>query len=140
MTSHTIMPKTSRAPKWLVDFPTGWIVEHRKNRVTARSPRGAEMEFITFVPATSGTDAATWIKTAAQVDRQKGRAVVPAKFGDFRGYETRLVSRGQLIQSWVLAAGELPLDVTYRCDEADAGREEADLRGMLATLRRTGVP
>lgn len=139
MTSHTLKPKTSRASRWLVDFPTGWIVENRKNRVTARSPRGAELEITTFVPKDSGTDAATWIKTAAHVDRQKGRAVVPAKYGDFHGYETRLVSRGQLIQSWVLAAGDLPLDVTYRCDEADAGREEADLRAMLATLRRTAI-
>ena len=139
MTSHTIMPKTSRGPKWLVDFPTGWIVEHRKNRVTARSPRGAELEFTTFVPKDSGTDAATWIKTAAHVDRQKGRTVVPAKCGDFRGYETRFVSRGQLIHGWVLAAGDLPLDVTYKCDEADVGHEEAELRAMLATLRRTGA-
>ena len=139
MTSHTMMPKTSRAPKWLVDFPTGWIVEHHKKRTTARSPRGGELEITTFVPKDSGTDAATWIKTAAHVDRQKGRAVMAAKCGDFHGYETRFVSRGQLIHGWVLAAGELPLDVTYKCDEADAGGEEAELRAMLATLRRTGA-
>jgi hypothetical protein len=139
VTSHTIKPKTSRGPKWLVDFPTGWIVEQRKNRVTARSPRDAELKFKTFVPRESGTDAETWIKTAADVDRQKGREVVAAKYGDFDGYETRFVSRGRLIHSWVLAAGDLPLDVTYKCDEADAGREEAELRAMLATLRRTGV-
>ena len=134
------MPKTSRATKWLVDFPTGWIVEHRKNGVSARSPLGGELEMTTFVPADSGTDAKTWIKTAAHVDRQKGRAVVAAKSGEFHGYETRFVSRGQLIHSWVLAAGELPPDVTYKCDEADAGHEEADLRAMLATLRRTSRP
>jgi hypothetical protein len=97
------------------------------------------LEFTTFSPADSGTDAATWIATAAHVDRQKGRAVVAAKCGDFLGYETRFVSRGHLIHGWVLAAGEIPLDVTYKCDEADAGREDDELRAMLATLRRTAV-
>lgn len=129
------MARNSGTPNWSVDFPTGWIAEQKGQSMAVRSPRGADVRFTTFSPADANTTAVTWAATSARVDRLKGRAVSAAHCGDFHGYETRFVSRGQLFLGWVLAANEIPLDVEYRCSEADAKGEEAELRTMLATLR-----
>ena len=133
------MARKSGTPNFSVDFPTGWIAEQKGQCMSARSPRGADVRFTTFSPAEANTTAVTWAATSARVDRLKGRTVAAAHCGDFRGYETRFVSRGQLFLGWVLAAREIPLDVEYRCSEADAKGEEGELRAMLETLRVAAV-
>ena len=123
----------------MVDFPTGWVVEQKEDHIEARSPHDAELRIATFALADSGTSAKRWAETAAHVDRAKGREVAPARFGDFRGYETRFESGGQYFHAWALAADDLPLDILYRCPEQDAGREDVELNAVLATLRRTAA-
>ncbi len=129
------MPEPTPTQTWVVDFPTGWIAERKEEKVIARSPRGGEVELATVVVTDSGTDPVKWAATAARVDRAKGREVSEASFGAFRGYETRFTSAGTAYHAWVLAAGDLSLDVTYKCQKADAGRDDDELRQILASLQ-----
>lgn len=133
------MSSRYQASSWSVELPAGWDLEEREGYVAARSPRGAELRFTSFAPAEANLGAERWTEVAAHFDRIKRRAVTPARCGDFGGYEVQFAAAGSWILGWALAANAVPLSVTYRCTEADAGVEDAALYQILTTLRLTGA-
>jgi hypothetical protein len=74
------------------------------------------------------------------MDRAKARRVVPVRFGLFTGYGSGFAAGGEWLRSWALRAGDFPLGVVYRCSTADAGRDDAAVEWMLASLFVRRVP
>ena len=126
-----------QASSWSVELPNSWSVDPQSDHVAVWSPGGAELRFTTFLPTEAGLSAARWVETAVHFNRIRGRPVEPAACGDFKGYETWFSTDGLRIHGWVLAAGEMPLDMTYRGSASQADPEIAVVRRTLATLRRT---
>jgi hypothetical protein len=79
--------------------------------------------------------AADWLRVTAHFDRRRGRPIIPRQCGDFAGHETRFDADGLWIRGWALLADEEGLDVNYRCATADTGRDDAQVDGVLSTLR-----
>lgn len=112
--------------------------------------RDAELRLTTF--DTEQISAAEWVGMCAEVNRPKGRPVVPVRFGVFSGWATEFASpaitadatpdfaAGQWIRGWALHAGPFPLDATYRCPIALARRDDTALEAMLRTLYLRGLP
>ena len=125
-----------QASTWSVELPSGWTAETRPDHVAVRPPSGADVRFTSAVLAGSQLDATAWVEAAAHFDRVKRRRVDAVSCGDFRGYETGFTEDGRHVHGWALAAGELPLDVTYRGPDAPALIDVASLSRALATLRR----
>ena len=133
------MPQVVQDAAWSVEIPGDWTVERRTSSIAADLPEGAELHFTTFDPTSADLTASKWTEVVAHVNRRMGRPVRRASFGDFRGYETWFIERDMRIHGWALAAGALPLDVTYRGPEAQAERHIAQVSDALATLRRAAV-
>src|SRR5215213_6899222 len=105
--------------------------------VAVRPPaRDARLRLTPFDPQTAGITAADWLELAASIHRRRGRPVVPVSCGDFSGYLTESdTGDDRWVRGWVLRAGSVPLDVTYSCAVSEAGRDDAEVGEMLATLR-----
>lgn len=59
----------------------------------------------------------------------------PVRCGEFRGFHCRFTGEDGAWRVWWLAAGPCHLYVTYNAAEAEAGRHDAEVDAMLATLR-----
>jgi hypothetical protein len=139
------MPYACAAAPCSLDLDPQWTVEEVPEAngnyafVAIRPPaKDALLRFTTFERA--GVEAGAWTEAVAHVNRSRGRPVVPVSCGGFSGYRTQFTpGDGRLLRGWALHAGAFPLDVTYACAVEDAGRDDAAVEAMLATLElRTG--
>ena len=125
------------APGWTAEEVPEADGEHPYLAIRPRT-RDARLRLTTFEPASTGIDAAAWVELAASVHPPKGRPLVPVRCGDFSGYLTQFeTGDGRWLRGWVLHAGPIPLDATYPCALSDAGRDDAAVGAMLATLHLT---
>jgi hypothetical protein len=60
----------------------------------------------------------------------------PVRCGDFRGFHSRFTREDGAWRVWWLAAGGCHLYVTYNGAEEDAGRHDAAIDAVMATLRQ----
>ena len=79
--------------------------------------------------------AVAWVDLVRKINRAKGRPVADVQCGDLQGCVVEFVACDDWIRGWALAAGGFPLDATYRCKAADAGRDDAIVGWMLNSLR-----
>jgi len=55
--------------------------------------------------------------------------------GSLQGYRAALEEGGEALREWYLATGDLLLYITYSCDAADRGMDDAAVDEILDTLR-----
>lgn len=79
--------------------------------------------------------AAEWVEAVGRMNRAMGRQVSATRCGDFSGYTVDFATAEEWLRGWALCANSVPLDATYRCKATDVGRDDADVDGMLNTLR-----
>ena len=126
-----------------IQFAPGWTAEVRlgaegDDPYLAVVPPTADalLRLTTFDGSRASMDAAAWVDFAAEVHRPRGRPVVPVCCGDFAGYRTPFAPDDERwLRGWMLHADGIPLDVTYTCGEADAGRDDPVVEAMLDSLR-----
>ena len=129
-----------KTPHWSIELSDGWVAVERVDHVAVRAPTGdAEFRLSSFNVEETGVPAERWVESAAHFDRLKRRLVVPVLYGDFQGYRSELVARGEWFRGHVLRASAFPLDVTYRCAEPIAHRDDGSLDTMLMTLKYNGA-
>jgi hypothetical protein len=121
----------------------GWRAEERRDAeldsdfVAIVPPTGEVLlRLSTFDLQRAKIDAAEWTEVTAGLNRSRGREVMAVRCGDFSGYRTRFApGDGRWLTGWMLHAGAIPLDVNFDCALQDAGRYDAAVDAMLATLR-----
>lgn len=122
---------------WVAIEPaTGWTLEAHADHVAIVPTSGdAHLRLSSFSVEETGIDALRWIETATHFNHLRGRPSVAVRCGDFVGQATAFVAGSRWFRGWSLRAEDFPLDVTYSCGEADAGRDDPAVDGMLRTLR-----
>jgi hypothetical protein len=126
---------------WLaIEIAPGWTLEEHADHLTLMPASGDSLlRLSSFSVEETGTDAARWIEVATHFNRLRGRSGVAVRCGDFTGEATKFAAGGKWFRGWVLRAHEIPLDVTYSCAEADAGRDDPTVDAMLQSLKLRGV-
>jgi hypothetical protein len=142
-------PAALPAPYWTMRLADGWRAEQRGDHVAVLNAHpGTLLRLTTFDPAASGMTARQWVEMAARVHPPQGRPLAEVRCGDFSGFRTEFGWLGGSapsgdedgwLRGWMLECDGLPLDVTYTCPLSAAGRDDADLRAMLETLRLVRV-
>jgi hypothetical protein len=127
---------------WSIDLVPSWTAKIRQEVAC-----GETSAFVAIAPKTNDAllrltpdergivSAAEWVEVVGQFNRAKGRRVSATRCGDFAGYAMEFGTTGEWLRGWALCANSIPLDVTYRCRLADAGRDDPVVDSMLNTLR-----
>ena len=130
------MPQVFQGPTWSLELPDGWSAEPQPDHVEIQLPfEGARLRITPYRDETGQLSAADWLQVTEDLNRRRGRPVVPRRCGEFDGYKTHFEALGNWIRGWALCRGEHGLDVDYRCAVADAGRDDASIDAALSTLR-----
>lgn len=113
----------------------GFEVEELDDCVALIPPDGdAAMQITAFVADGSEvTDAEIAEASADGAPEEAPRE--PVTCGDFRGFESRFVGEDGAWRVFWLAAGDCHLYVTYNGAEEDAGRHDAEVDALMASLR-----
>jgi len=130
------MMATYQTPAWALELPAGWTAAQREDHVVIALPFPAAQ--LRLTPYRDETDTMTpekWVRWTEQLHRKRGRTVIARKCGDFHGYEVRFAALGDWIRGWALVANGVGVDIDYRCPEAEAKRDDAEIDAVLSTLR-----
>ena len=132
-------------PAWSIHAAPGWRPEDRGDHVALLSSAPDTQLLITnHGVRETGLTARQWVDFAASVHPPKGRPLVEVVCGDFTGYRTEFaildspvppVGQDRWLRGWMLERDGVPLDVTYTCPLACAGRDDDAVASMLGTLR-----
>lgn len=135
------MPTRFTAFGWSIDLAAGWRAEIRQE-----SAFGETTTFVAIVPVTDDAlfrltpdergimAAGEWVEAVGRTNRAAGRPVTAVQCGDFSGNTVEFKSGGDWIRGWALCCGSSPLDVTYRCNASEMGRDDSLVDQMLSTL------
>jgi hypothetical protein len=142
-------PVVHSTPAWSIQIAPGWRAEDRGDHVAVLSSAADTLlRLTTFDPVKSRMTARQWVEAAARVHLPRGRPVVDVACGNFSGYRTEFAIHDSLIppvgqdlwlRGWMLERDGVPLDVTYTCPLACAGRDDEAVASMLDTLRCTAT-
>ncbi|HEU4560503.1 MAG TPA: hypothetical protein VFS20_21815 [Longimicrobium sp.] len=129
---------------WSMDLALGWHVQDHGDHVVIEPEEPDSTLRLTSIELPGEMTAATWVERVANAQLPKGRRVVEAGCGDFRGIRTEFAmmdpnvpprSDDRWVRVWSLACDGTPLDITYRCPLRYAGRQDQQVVAMLDTLR-----
>jgi hypothetical protein len=133
-----------RTPVWSLELAPEWRAEDRGDHVAVLNDDPDTMLRLTTFELTHGLTAAKWIEMVGRFHPPRGRPVKEVRCGGFRGIRTEFAVMDpgapptrddRWLRAWTLECGGTPLDITYTCPLWCAGRDDADVRGMLASLR-----
>jgi hypothetical protein len=127
--------------RWSIIPATGWRV-----RPDVCLSNDGLTKVVELIPASSDSslrltpddrefDAAEWIELVALANRQKGRSISSAHCGALSGCSVEFAARDEWLRGWALTASGYPLDVSYRCQQILAGRDDDIVESMLDSLR-----
>ncbi len=134
------MPEQHTPFPWSIELASGWVVETRldpdRTEFMAIIPKNKDalLRLTTYNPDERDIDAVKWVESVAHINRVKGRSVTSIRCGDFSGYTLRFATSDESLRGWVMRAGSFPLDVSYRCDLKNSGRDDLLVDHMLKTL------
>ena len=133
---------------WSIELAAGWSAEARVvwsgrdvDRHAAFEPPGRDalLRITRTSPSWSDLSAEDWVDSVGQINRAMRRPVGRVRRGVFTGYRTSFATDDRAFRGWALRAGTLALDATYICPLDLAGRDDAAVDAMLATLYLRGV-
>jgi len=115
--------------------PKGFEVEEEDDGVALLPPEGEGALLITAFVADSGDVTDEEIEEASADGAPEETPRDPVRCGEFRGFHARFTDDDGAWRVWWLAAGGVHLHVTWNGDPDDAGRHDAAVDAILATLR-----
>lgn len=131
-------------PVWSLELAPGWRAEDRGDHFAVLNDDPDAMLRLTTFELTHRLTAAKWIEMVGRGHPPKGRTVKEVRCGDFAGIRTEFAVMDpgapprrddRWLRAWTLECDGTPLDITYTCPLWCAGRDDADVRVMLASLR-----
>ena len=117
---------------WSLLLPPEWIAERDGETVLISDRDGVGCLEISELEAAAGADAAAGVPELAG---EVPGGLTPCRVGALAGQCARFEEEGALIREWYLPAGRLLLYITYSCELAQRGMDDAAVDDMLSTLR-----
>ena len=122
---------------WSIELAPGWSGQHDEEChtfVRGREPVSA-LQISTYRKEEGDVTDAEIKDFGVKKHLDAGCPVHPIAISTFRGFYVSHVRDGVCWREWHLHDGRLLLFVTYNCDEAQKGIEDAEVDGMLKTIK-----
>ena len=118
-------------------LPPEWSAEQEDGVIRIIDQDGiGELALTTLVQESgaSGTNSVSALAELVAAESPEVTEWAPARCGAFSGLEGRCEEDATQIREWYLAHGEALLYITYVCELADAGMDDAAVDEILGTL------
>jgi len=122
---------------WCLMLPPEWSAEQEDGVIRIIDQDGiGELALTTLVQESgaSGTNSVSALAELVAAESPEVTEWAPARCGAFSGFEGRCEEDATQIREWYLAHGEALLYITYVCELADAGMDDAAVDEILGTL------
>lgn len=122
---------------WCLMLPPEWSAEQEEGVIRIIDQDGiGELALTTLVQESgaSGTHSVSALADLVAAESPEVTEWSPARCGAFSGLEGRCEEDATRIREWYLAHGEALLYITYVCELADAGMDDAAVDEILGTL------
>jgi len=122
---------------WCLMLPPEWLAEQEDGVIRIIDQDGiGELALTTLVQESgaSGTNSVSALAELVAAESPEVTEWAPARCGAFSGLEGRCEEDATQIREWYLAHGEALLYITYVCELADAGMDDAAVDEILGTL------
>jgi len=122
---------------WCLMLPPEWSAEQEDGVIRIIDQDGiGELALTTLVQESgaSGTNSVSALAELVAAESPEVTEWAPARCGAFSGLEGRCEEDATQIREWYLAHGEALLYITYVCELADAGMDDAAVDEILGTL------
>ena len=126
--------KVLETDQWCLVLPEEWWAEHDDDIVRiADNDEVGEIEITTLCKQTGAVEDAE-LRRMAQEESPEITQWQPVDLGVFAGVNGRFNEEGASIREFYVSAENVLLYITYVCDEADAGMDDAPVEELLGTL------
>jgi len=126
--------KVLETDHWCLVLPAEWWAEHDDDivRIVDNDEVG-EVEITTLCKQTGDVDPGELLDMA-EAESPEVEDWVPITLGAFSGVNGSFLEDGASIREFYMASANVLLYITYICEEADAGMDDAPVEELLGTL------
>lgn len=119
---------------WSMALPPEWWAESEEESILVGDRDDVGCLEFTSLHKESGEFDEAEVLAIAEAESEQKLTWQPLSLGDFQGVASSFVEEGAAIREWYLANGTLLLFITYSCDEANGGMDDAAVNEILDTL------